>query len=241
MKKLPEDWLTTGLIDFEYKKYLLLDYLTGVKKEFAASRLFPDFSDLMLHYRNLQQVRQHKKLVYEQFPQRISRADFEKLELIYEKLVEDDDTMKEIEEIIDFAAPRFSNVLSVGREIFDQIEENLEIIPVGITPIYHDAGYLFIDTQKLSETRLYQYQLTIFENAYEKYRGLHLQYLKTVRRGLTDTYENLKLTLTRQNKDLPNPAAFAIVAKITYPFEQSLLPVARRTLLKYVSTLNMPG
>ena len=28
MKSLPENWLTDGLIDFEFKKYLLLDYLT---------------------------------------------------------------------------------------------------------------------------------------------------------------------------------------------------------------------
>lgn len=238
MKKLPENWLTSGLIDFEYKKYLLLDYLTNVKNEFAAKRLFPDFSDLMLHYRNLQQVREHKKLVYEQFPQRISRADFEKLELIYEKLVEDDETMREIEEILDFATPRFSNVLTQGREIYDYIESNLEITPVGITPIYHDAGYLFIENFAEKETHLYQYQLSIFENAYENYRGLHLAHLETLRRGLTDTYENLKIKLTKKNKDLPNPATFAVIAKVPCPFEQSLLPVAKRTLLKYVSHLN---
>ena len=226
------------MIDFEYKKYLLLDYLANVKKEFAAKRLFPDFSDLMLHYRNLQQVREHKKLVYEQFPQRISRADFEKLELIYEKLVEDDETMKEIEEILDFATPRLGHALTEGREIYHFIESNLEITPVGITPIYHDAGYLFVENSFDRETRLYQYQLSIFENAYENYRGLHLAHLETLRRGLTDTYENLKIKLTQKNKDLPNPATFAIIAKVACPFEQSLLPVAKRTLLKYVSHLN---
>jgi hypothetical protein len=237
MKTLPENWLTAGLIDFEYKKYMLLDYLGNVKKEFSAIRIYPALSDLILHYQNLQQVREHKKLVYEQFPQRISRAEFEKLELVYQKIVDDDETMREIEDILEFATPRFSNAVTQGREVYDFIEKNLEITPVGITPIYHDAGYLFLETFSESETHLYQFQLSVFENSYEKYRGLHLTYLETVRRGLTDTYENLKLNLTKNNTQLPNPATFAVFSKLAGPFEHSLLPIAKRILLKYVSNL----
>jgi hypothetical protein len=237
MKNLPVNWLTEGLVDFEYKKYLLLAYLEGVKSEFAASRLFPVFSDLIMHYQNLQQVKEHKKLVYEKFPQRISRADFEKLKLVYEKIVEDDETMKEIEEILQFAAPRFSRVVNTGKEIYDYIESNLEISPVGITPIYHDEGYLFLDTFPGRETFVYAYQMSIFENTYETYRGIRTEHLETVRRGLADTHENLKLSLARQRKHLPNPATFVIVAKVSCPFEQSLLPIAKRRLVKYVSTL----
>lgn len=238
MKILPENWLTNGLIDFEYKKYLLLDYLTNVKKEFAAQRLYPGLSDLILHYRNLQQVRENKKLVYEQFPQRITRADFEKLELMYEKIVQDDETMQEIEDIMEFATPRFTNALSEGKEVYEFIESNLEITPVGITPIYHDAGYLFLETFPQKETKLYRYQLSVFQNAYEKYRGLHLDFLESKRRTLADTYENIKQELVKKDKLLPNPATFAVIAKVPCPFEQSLLPVAKRILLKYVSTLN---
>jgi len=76
MKKLQINWLTNGLIDFEYKKYMLLAYLKGVQEEFESKKLYPVFSDLIMHYQNLMQVKAHKKLVYEQFPQRISRADF---------------------------------------------------------------------------------------------------------------------------------------------------------------------
>ncbi|WP_237143972.1 hypothetical protein [Pontibacter pamirensis] len=82
MYTLPANWLTEGLLDFEYKKYLLLAYLKAAKTEFGKQRLYPVFSDLIMHYRNLQQVKAHKQLVYESFPERISRADFEKLELV---------------------------------------------------------------------------------------------------------------------------------------------------------------
>ena len=53
MEKLSKDWLTQGLIDFEYKKYLLLAYLQKAKKSFEKVELYPFLADLVFHYRNL--------------------------------------------------------------------------------------------------------------------------------------------------------------------------------------------
>ncbi|TXK36722.1 hypothetical protein FVR03_17040 [Pontibacter qinzhouensis] len=237
MQNLPINWLTEGLIDFEYKKYLLLAYLQNARSEFKQQRLYPVFSDLIMHYRNLQQVKEHKKLVYEQFPKRISRADFEKLELVYEKIVEDDETMKQIEEILQFAAPLFVNAVDAGKELYEFIEKHLEISPVGITPMYFNEGYLFLDPYYGKETQVYLYQITIFQNTYEKYRGIHTHLLKTVRRGLSLTHEGLKVQLVKENRELPNPATFAAVAKVPCPVEHSLLPIAKRSLVKYVASM----
>jgi hypothetical protein len=41
MEKLKENWLTEGLIDFEYKKYVLLAYLKSVKESFSRVELYP--------------------------------------------------------------------------------------------------------------------------------------------------------------------------------------------------------
>jgi len=237
MNTLPVNWLTEGLLDFEYKKYLLLAYLQAVKGEFSQQRLYPVFSDLIMHYRNLVQVKEHKQLVYEAFPQRISRADFEKLQLVYEKIVQDDETMEQIEEIIHYATPLFSSALNEGKELYDFVERHLEITPVGITPIYHDEGYLFVEHTAGKETYVYSYHITVFENTYEKYRGINTKHLQTVRRGLTLTHEHLKIQLIKERKELPNPATFAAVSKFPVPLEQSLLPIAKRSLVKYVTKL----
>jgi hypothetical protein len=238
MNTLPINWLTEGLLDFEYKKYMLLAYLQAVKSEFGQHRLYPVFSDLIMHYRNLVQIKEHKQLVYEQFPQRISRADFEKLELIYQKIVEDDETMAQIEEIIQYASPLFSETLEEGKELYEFVERHLEITPVGITPIYHNEGYLFLDTFPGKETQVYLYRITVFKNTYEQYRGINTEHVQTVRRGLSLTHENLKVQLIKERKDLPNPATFAVISKVPVPLEQSLLPIAKRTLVKYVAKLS---
>lgn len=237
MQKLPINWLTAGLIDFEYKKYLLLAYLQTAKAEFGHQRLYPLFSDLIMHYQNLKQVKEHKKLVYESFPQRITRADFKKLELVYKKIVEDDETMQQIEEVIEFATPLFSKTLEEGKEVYDFIERHLEISPVGITPMYFNEGYLFLDAFPGKETQVYVYRISVFENAYEKYRGINTQLLRTVRRGLSLTHEHLKVQLVKENQELPNPATFVVISRVPCPLDSALLPIAKRSLVKYVTGL----
>lgn len=237
MNTLPVNWLTEGLLDFEYKKYRLLAYLQAARKEFAAQRLYPALPDLMLHYRNLLQVKEHKQLAYDQFPQRISRANFKKLELVYKKIVQDDEAMQQIEEIIQYASPLFDETVEEGRERHDFIERHLEISPVGITPLYFDEGYLLLDAFPEKETHVYLYRLTVFENTHEKHRGITLRHLQTEPRGLSQTHQTLKVKLVKERRQLPNPATFAVVAKVPAPLEQALLPIAKRSLVKYVTRL----
>jgi hypothetical protein len=234
MKELKKDWLTQDLIDFEYKKFILLAYLQEVKQNFSDKKLYPYLSDLVFHYRNLLSVKENQKLMYENFPREISKADFDQLQISYRQIVGDDSIMAEIEAIVTYALPRLKDILTEGRDIYEHIEENLEISPVGISPLYPDEGYLFLQGQREKETRIYQYQITLFENADEKYRGVHTTYLESVHKGLGTTYENIKIDLTRRFKQLPNPATYMIASKVYCPLNETLLPIAKRVLVKYI-------
>lgn len=46
--------------------------------------------------------------------------------------------------------------------------------------------------------------------------------------------KNIKSDLLRYNKNLPNPATYVIESELTLPFEDTLLPLAKRTLVKYL-------
>jgi hypothetical protein len=235
MKTLDKNWLTEGLIDFEYKKYVLLAYLQEVKHSFDQKKLYPYLSDLVFHYQNLQSIKENKKLIYENFPKQISKADFEKLEISYKKIVQDDAIMNDIEEILTYSIPRLKERLQEGKDIYEFIEEHINISPVGVSPLYPDHGYMFISESHVSETRIYQYQITIFENAYEKYRGVHTFYLESIKKGIGITFENVKIDLIRRHKQLPNPATYLVESKIVCPLDETLLPIAKRLLVKYIS------
>ncbi|HLF33217.1 MAG TPA: hypothetical protein VI583_03200 [Cyclobacteriaceae bacterium] len=235
MKNLKSDWLTEGLIDFEYKKYILLAYLKGVRHNFSLNRLYPFLSDLIFHFRNLHRIQSNKMMIYEQFPGTISKADFEKLQVSYKKIVEDNDIMKEISDIIEFSMGQFKDLLEEGKDIYEFVEENIELVPIGVSPLYDREGYLLVEELKNTELEVYRYQVTIFESADEKYQGVHTRLIDTFEKSMSTTYEYVKLMLVKRYKDLPNPATYLLTAKFTFPHQATLLPVAKRLLVKYIN------
>lgn len=235
MTQLKHDWLTEGIIDFEYKKYILLAYIKDIKSKFNQSQLYPFLSDLIFHYSNLIKIRDSKKLIYENFPQSVSREDFEKLQLSYRKIIEDDDTMNEIEEIISYAIPVITSTIDEGKELYEFVEENLEVSPIGLTPIYKQEGYIFLTKDMTRDISIYRYNVSVFENSNEKFRGISTTFITNDSYNFSRTFENIKLDLAKRYRELPNPASYLIVSKLTFPERETILPVAKRMLIRYVS------
>src|SRR6478735_5539482 len=202
MDQLKENWLTEGLVDFEYKKYLLLAYLKKVKESFTRVELYPFLSDLVFHHRNLMAIKENKAMIYDRFPQRLSLENLQNLEVNYKKIVEDDAIMQELESIIEFALPQFKSSLEEGSFIYEYVESQCEISPVGLTSLYAQEGYLFVTQPPEKETNIYRYQMTIFDNSNEKMRGIHTHHIHTAERSFSNTYEQIKLKLIRQFSDL---------------------------------------
>lgn len=230
--KLNEDWLTNGLIDFEYKKYLLLAYLKEIQNHFEAKKLYPFLSELVFHYNNLVRLKENKNLLYENFPQKLSRADFEKLKLSYQKIIQDSELMKVIEEIIYFAIPKLEEGLNIGADIYEEVARHIVIEPIGIAPLFNDEGYLFICEFNKNSIHIFRYHITTFKASEEQYKGIHTELLDVKERNLVNTLERIKIELIRTNKSMPNPATFAAIAKLYCPLEETLLPITKRMLMK---------
>ncbi len=235
MEQLKDNWLTEGLIDFEYKKYQLLAYLKRVKDSFNKVELYPFLSDLVFHYRNLITLRETQSIIRESFPKELSPESLKNLEVTYKRIIEDDLIMQEIETIIEYALPQFKSSLDEGSFIYEYVESKCEISPVGLTSLYTNEGYLFITQPPEKETRVYRYQTTLFEQSSETMRGIHTQHVLTTERSISNTYEHMKLNLIKQYTSLPNPSVYLVLSKITFPFDQTLMPVAKRLLVKQIS------
>src|ERR1700735_2820751 len=100
MKTLSDTWLADASIDFELTKYPVLAYLQEIHKYFNENKLYPQLADIIFHYNNLAAFRENKKYLQEQFPKKLSGLQIEKLQILYEQMIEDDELMKELEEII---------------------------------------------------------------------------------------------------------------------------------------------
>jgi len=234
MKSLGLNWFIEGSLDFEYKKYILLDYLQEINRHFDKSRLYPNLADLVFHYNNLLEFKQNKTVLQQAFPQRLTQADIEAVKLTYKKIVDDDSSMQEIERIITYAISKMDPALQIGKEIYDFVESCLMIDPVGLIPLMPYHGYFSLRNGGERTNWVYEYQITIFESKDDKYRGINVEFVDTFEQSISNTPEAIKLNLINQRRHLPNPAVYYVQSDITFPLEQTLLPVAKRSLVKYI-------
>ena len=237
MKQLSETWFVEGYIDFELKKYTLLAYLQQIDKYFNENKLYPQLSDLIFHYNNLIAFRENKKHLQEHFPKKLTGVQIEKLQTLYEQMIEDDELMQELEEIINYSADEMKTAISNGAEIYEFVEENMLISPIGLIPLDVKEGYFFLSSGNTKDTRVYQYRLSFFEKHDEKYRSIKTSYIDIWQRSMAQTYENIKYDLIKNNISIANPAVYSIETELTFPIEETLLPIAKRRLVKYISVV----
>ncbi|NCD70323.1 hypothetical protein [Mucilaginibacter agri] len=235
MKSLGINWFIDGCIDFEHKKYILLDYLQEINCHFDKTRLYPNLTDLIFHYNNLMDFKHNKAVLQQAFPQRLSKADIEAVTLTYKKMVADDNSMFEIERIITYAINKMDPAIQLGKELYDFVESRINIDPVGVVPLLPFHGYFTLRNGKGKTNWVYEYHITFFENKDDQYRGINTEFINTFEQGIVTTPESIKLDLVKHRKHLPNPAVYHVQSDITFPLEQTLLPVAKKSLVKYIS------
>jgi len=235
MQQLSNTWFTDGYIDYELKKYTLLAYLQAIHKQFEAQRLYPQLSDLVFHYNNLLAFKHNKQHLQEHFPKKLSGIQIQQLELLYEQLIADDSLMQELEAIIQFASKHMQRTIENGGEIYDFVERNLNIQTVGVEPLRKEEGY-FLLSDGTKQTHAYQYRLSIFEKHQQAYRTMRTNFIGTWQYSISNSYTSIKHSLIQHNQQLPNPAVYAVETNLCYPIEETLLPVAKRSLVRLLST-----
>ena len=232
--KLSETWFMEGYIDFELQKYRLLAYLQEVNQYFTEHKLYPQLGDIVFHYNNLVAFKEHKKLMQDSFPKQLSNVNLQKLELVYEEMLQDNAIMQELENIIQYALAQMKPTLDNGAELYEQIEKQLRIEPVGIMPLYKNEGYVLVRYGNYSEVKAYNYTITLFENQNDKYRGIRLSYIDTWQNSIANTYESIKRDIIKAIRALPNPAVFSVEYPLPVPLDETLLPVAKRALVRQI-------
>lgn len=235
MQSLDNNWITEGIQDFEYKKYLLLAYLQHCKSAFTETKLYPPLTELVSHYHNLLQLRQGVDSIRNNFPKDISGFNISKNTFNYTSRMADDHSISTITEIVDFALPSLKTTLDEGKEIYEYVENNIELQPIGLLPVYREEGYLMLNQLSVSDVHIYQYKFSIVTQSDERYRSLSLQYLYRDKKSLSNTFESIKLNLTKRFKELPNPAAFLCLSNLNIPLDETLLPVTKRLFIKTLS------
>jgi hypothetical protein len=205
-----------------------------VKQCFNENKLYPQLSDIVFHYNNLVAFRSSKQLLQEHFPRKADKIDLQRLEIVYKKMLADNDMMQELERITLYAVDEMKETINEGAQIYDYVEKQLLIEPVGIMPLYKDEGYIFLRFGTHKDVRIYSYTITLFEHQNSKYKGIKIMYVDSREKNLANTYEQIKLDVIRSIRTLPNPAVYRIEFPMSIPFNETLLPIAKRSLVRHL-------
>lgn len=234
MRTLSKNWMTEGLIDFEYKKYQLLAYLQETNKHFQAAKLYPSLGELIEHHRNLNEFKSGKKKLSDMFPKALSNVDLDQAKLHFEPREKDGNLIEEINQITDFALPKIEKQIREGRTIYDYVEDQVEFEPVGIQPLYNREGFVLLTREQSSEVHAFRYKSGLLQFAGEKFRSISLWLIGVFQKSLVKTLEALKLDLVKEVKELPNPATWRLHSQQSFPIDETLVPISKRLLLQHV-------
>lgn len=237
MKVLASNWLTEGIIDFEYKKYILLDYLQDVKDNFSHFKLYPFLGDLVNHYEQLNSLSEGKKNLGEDWKTNISGIDLQNFVLEYKAKEEGSKLLDEIDDIVSFAIPQIRSSLNEGKQRYDEVESNLSIYPIGIVPNYKDEGFILL-SDNLGKTFVYRYQLSMIELLKERYRSVKTSFVKKYDLSLVNNYYAIRNDIIEKYNEFDSPSTIVIESKLQVPIKETFLPVAKRSLLKYFLEIN---
>ena len=230
MTQLNKNWFFNGTLDVEYKKYILLAYLQYVDKHFKSTELYPYLSELVYHYNNLNNYHEKKNEFRQNFPKELKGIDLIKLKLVYKELLKDDQTLATIDKIVSYSLPKIKEYLDNGSEIFNFIEEQINLYELSVMPLYKAEGYLIIDSPK-ADYLVYGFSQSLIKSVQNSFKSLRTYFVQSYQKNITNTLVNIKHDLIKRYKKLPNPATFVLESSIKVPIEPTLLPIGKRLLL----------
>lgn len=231
MGTLSENWLTEDLMDFEYKKYLVLGYLQNIQAHFKEQKLYPDFAELIAHYKNLLLLKNNATALENNFKKTLSGIDYANLKLQYKSII-DDESLSELKQIINFSEPLFEQELEKGKSIFDFAEQHIVTNHIGILPLYKMEGYFILLPFQSKYVTVYSYAFSKINLMQQDVYGLNCKYFSTHTLSLSNQVDKVKSDIIQANPELPNPAVYLFKAKAELPKDETFLPIAKRLLYK---------
>jgi hypothetical protein len=218
MERLRPGWFLHGLWDEEYQRYRLLAYLKHVQVAFFAQRLYPPLSDLIESYEELRSLAQAQQ----------ATAVLE-------------DSTDTLYRIIQFAIPKLEESIQEGQQIYDLIEQHLQVEVVGLIPLYKAEGYLFLRRGGEKVVRAYRYEIRPIQDK-EGLVGIRLEPVEEfVFSILATPFTILRERLLKAHKDLPTPLTLVVESPLEVPLQETLLPIIKRNLPRWIAHLPPQG
>jgi len=237
MKKLSIETFISAINDNELSQYYVLGSLQKYYKQLNSNRLYPALSELFDLGKLLGEIVAEKSQLEKMFPQKSDNTTMTESVGVAKK-----DTLMEsdIDKVFDFmnwAYPKINEAVNEGKAIYSFVKQNLKIEEIGILPIYKNEGYFIITDQIKSLVHVYRYEIPFIALDKNSSSAMKVTSIKSfhISELNNKSLSLLKIELIREFTDLPNPATYCFETDLDFPFEETILPIAKRRLLKLLA------
>ena len=231
MKRLSPTWILDGLIDYEYKKYILLDYFQKVESDLKKKKLFPHVEDLSNHLSFILQLKHSKNITTNVFPS-LTPQDIIKFNFKYTACWCDNHERNQIEKLLNFALPKFRTAVMESSNIKREILAGMELEGVGHISSDISVGYIIIPKNKM-----HVYKYTIYEMPnqqgdlfqYMPERYIKLDKFKTYEKSQSPIDIKMDLLITNNH---PNLCLFLVSSEIKIPLRECYIHMVEDLILE---------
>jgi len=234
MKKLTLDSFISAADDFEKSQYNLLGTLKGYSSLLHKNKVYPALSDLIEIEEVLGGIVKEKDQMEKVFPTLVQNTTLINKENGSDELEVARGNLDQVFDFINWAYPKIQEAVNEGKALYSFVKENLLIEEIGIVPLYKNEGYFFITNCKENSFNIYRYEIPFIASETFSCPTMKIELVKSYENYnvLSNSAYDIKTDLAKEIYDLPNPATFKMNCELDFPFEETILPIAKRVLAK---------
>lgn len=220
--------------DLELSKYRVLAILRKYSEFLHKNKLYPALAELISIKNELELLIEQMSLFDTEFILNLNFAEFfENFELEQSTKFNDTD-LDIVADFIRWALPEIKNSIAEGKAIFDFVDENIILNEVGVMPKNRSEGYFMIQDLKHDLLKIYKFEMSLFSTADNPLRTLKSKLVDLISLQTSEAYNplDIKHNLIVKFPELQNPATYYFETSIDFPFVETILPVAKRKLVR---------
>lgn len=224
--------------DVELSKYKVLAILNRYVSALHKNKVYPALAELISVRNEIELMLEQMSLFDTELVINLNFSDFNEFENYDEPFEYDEDDLQKVYEFMSWALPEIDKAIEEGKILFDFVDENIQLEEVGVMPLYKNEGYFMIPDKKHDLMKIYKFEMSLFSTPDNPLRTLKSKLVDLISLKAPETqspYE-LKNHILRRFTDLPNPATFYFDTDLDFPFVETILPTAKRKLVRYLAS-----
>ena len=230
------DWIFQGVIDYEQKQYVLLDYFQKLNISFEEMKLYPMFIELALHLGNVQTLNTQNKMLFtnKKFTTKDDELLLSDLTMVDVPVLANEE-VSEYKKILKQSQEQLHTYFDLAKSLWTIVYDSIKMeVKVNKRKLDSKVGVFYYET----DNKLYIWEYKV-KKVY-KVKNQYKTHLKTIYEGdITPVDEVIKNHYSPDGLTQKiNFPIFEMKCSSIFPIKETLLPIFKRKIMSYINQTN---